>query len=94
MRLAWEGLRGYEVSTEGDSFFMAFEHAQDAILACAEVERRLASEQWAQDVRVRIGVPTGLASPRGGQYVSLAIHQAARIMAAAHGGAGASGAGG
>jgi predicted ATPase/class 3 adenylate cyclase len=88
LRLALSSHGGYEVSTEGDSFFIAFERAEDAILACFEAQQRLASEPWTGDVhvRVRIGVHTGLASPRRGQYVSLAVHQAARIMAAAQGG--------
>ena len=33
-----------------------------------------------------MGVHTGLASPRDQDYVSLAVHQAARVMAAGHGG--------
>jgi predicted ATPase/class 3 adenylate cyclase len=88
LRRTWRGNRGYEVSTEGDSFFVAFASARDAVLACAEAVRRLASEPWAGGARVRarVGVHTGLASPRGAGYVSLAVHQAARIMAAAHGG--------
>ena len=36
--------------------------------------------------RVRMGVHAGLASPRDGDYVALAVHQAARVSAAAHGG--------
>jgi predicted ATPase len=52
------------------------------------VQRALAAESWPDDVkvRVRIGIHTGLASPRGNEYVSLAVNQAARIMSAAHGG--------
>ena len=88
LRSSWQAHRGHEVSTEGDSFFVAFASARDAILACAEALQRLASEPWdpGARVRVRAGIHTGLASPREGRYVSLAVHQAARIMAAAHGG--------
>ncbi len=88
LRLAWNRHNGYEVSTEGDSFFVAFENAADAISACLEAVQRMEAETWGAGMRVRdrVGVHTGLASPREGRYVSLAVHQAARIMAAAHGG--------
>jgi predicted ATPase/class 3 adenylate cyclase len=88
LRHAWVSNGGYEVSTEGDSFFVAFERAAAAVLACGDVQRALAAESWPDDVkvRVRIGIHTGLASPRGNEYVSLAVNQAARIMSAAHGG--------
>jgi predicted ATPase/class 3 adenylate cyclase len=88
LRLSWNAHHGYEVSTEGDSFFVAFESASDAVRACAEVQHRLTSEPWPEsvEVRVRIGIHTGLASPHRDGYVALAVHQAARIMSAAHGG--------
>jgi len=38
------------------------------------------------DLRVRIGVHTGEATPAGDQYVGLAVHRAARICDAGHGG--------
>lgn len=84
----WAGHNGYEVSTEGDSFFVAFADADDAIRACAEGQRLLAAADWPQNgrVKVRMGAHTGLASPVGDDYVALAVHQAARVVAAAHGG--------
>jgi predicted ATPase/class 3 adenylate cyclase len=88
LRLAWSRRGGFEVSTEGDSFFVAFDRAEDAVLACGDVQKALAAERWPDlvHVRVRIGIHTGPASPRGDQYVALAVNQAARIMSAAHGG--------
>lgn len=87
LRQVWRAHDGYEVSTEGDSFFVAFSDADQAVSACAEAQRRLGSEPWPEDVqvRVRMGVHTGLASLHDGDYVSLAVHEAARLLSAAHG---------
>ena len=88
VRSTCAGHGGYVISIEGDSFFVAFGDADEAIRACAAVQRLIAAEPWPEgaQVRIRIGVHSGLASPRGDGYVSLAVHQAARVMAAAHGG--------
>jgi class 3 adenylate cyclase len=54
---------------------------------------RSASGRWpgtrgrtAPPVRVRIGIHTGQAAPVNGRYTGLAVHRAARICAAGHGG--------
>jgi predicted ATPase/class 3 adenylate cyclase len=88
LREVWANHRGREVSVEADSFFVAFAAASDAVAACASAQRSLAAEAWpgGVEVRVRIGLQTGLASPHGDDYVALAVHQAARVMAAGHGG--------
>lgn len=79
---------GCEVSTEGDSFFVAFDDVDDAVAASAQLQRDLAREPWPVDgeIRVRAGVHSGLAVPRNDNYISLAVHQAARIASTAHGG--------
>lgn len=80
---------GVEVDSEGDALFLAFVDATGALRATQEAQRLLAAEPWPDKVavRVRIGVHTGEAAPvTGGGYVSLVVHQAARIAAAAHGG--------
>src|SRR5919201_174493 len=48
----------------------------------------LAQAPWQNgfELRVRIGVHSGEASVEGGRYVGVAVHRAARICAAAHGG--------
>jgi predicted ATPase/class 3 adenylate cyclase len=88
LRRAWAGCGGYEAGTEGDSFFVAFGAAHQAIRACIDAQRFLAEESWPHDdaLRVRMGMHTGLASPQDGGYVALAVHKAARVMSAAHGG--------
>ena len=59
-----------------------------AVAACAHAQRDLAVEPWPDDavLRVRMGLHTGLASPRGDSYVAFAVHQAARVVSAGHGG--------
>ena len=85
---AWAAHRGTEVDREGDGSLVAFADARDALLACAAAQRALQAEPWPPGaaVRVRMGLHTGLASPRAGGYVALAVHRAARVAHAAHGG--------
>jgi YVTN family beta-propeller protein len=79
---------GHEVDTQGDSFFVAFRRAKDAIAAAVDMQRDLAAHDWPEDtdVRVRMGLHTG--EPRVGEqrYVGLGVHKAARVGAAGHGG--------
>ncbi len=88
LRDAWVSHNGYEVGTEGDSFFVAFPSAHDAVEACVAGQRGLEGEAWrgGTGLRVRMGIHTGLASPHDGNYVALSVHEAARVMSAAHGG--------
>jgi predicted ATPase/class 3 adenylate cyclase len=78
---------GHEVGTEGDSFFVVFPGASDAVAAAVAAQRALAAEDWgAMPVRVRMGLHTGDGRLGGDNYVGLDVHRAARIAAAAHGG--------
>ncbi len=88
LRHAWRSHDGHEVHTEGDSFFVAFTNPADAIAACAEGQRLLSAEPWPDDgvVRVRMGIHSGLASPRNGDYLAVAVNRAKRVSDAAHGG--------
>lgn len=88
LRGVWAAHRGHEVNTEGDAFFVAFPSADDAVAAAAAAQRALAAATWPHGARpqVRIGVHTGYAQPRHGDYVALAVNQAARVVGAAHGG--------
>lgn len=88
LRSAWNRYGGHEISTSGDSFFVAFADAGEAVRACAEAQRLLGEADWPLEgaVKVRMGVHSGLASPHGRDYVALAVHQAQRVMSAAHGG--------
>ncbi len=88
LREAFTAHGGYEVDTQGDSFFIAFASAREALLAAVEGQRGLLSHAWPDGVelKVRMGLHTGQAIASGGRYTGLAVHRAARIGAAAHGG--------
>jgi class 3 adenylate cyclase len=80
--------RGKEINTEGDSFFVAYRSAEDAVAAAAAAERALETHPWpdAPDLRVRIGIHSGEAAADGENYLGLSVHRAARVGAAGHGG--------
>ncbi|MDP9342731.1 MAG: adenylate/guanylate cyclase domain-containing protein [Actinomycetota bacterium] len=79
---------GVEVSTQGDSFFLAFRNPGGAIEAAVAVQRDLAAHDWSSGspVRVRMGVHTGEGVLGGDDYVGIDVNRAARIADAAHGG--------
>jgi predicted ATPase/class 3 adenylate cyclase len=82
---------GVEVSTEGDSFFVAFRSPVGAVRAAMAAQRGLAAHEWSHGgaVQVRMGLHTGegvLHGPRGDDYVGIDVNRAARIADAAHGG--------
>src|SRR6266536_485048 len=88
LREAFAAHGGEVVDTQGDSFFAAFRRAQDAVLAAAEAQRALAAHAWpaGSELRVRMGIHTGQVSFSGDRYLGVAVHRAARICAAGHGG--------
>ncbi len=88
LRAAFEAHAGAEQSTEGDSFFVIFQSASEAVRAAVESQRGLAETAWpgAVQVRVRIGLHTGEVTRIGEGYVGIDINRAARIAAAGHGG--------
>src|SRR5260221_8257014 len=88
LRAAWSEHAGIEIDTQGDSFFVVFARATDALAAAAQGQRALAAHQWPAggQVRVRMGVHTGVGTLANGHYVGLDVHRAARIAAAGHGG--------
>ncbi len=88
LRTAFQQGDGFEVDTQGNSFFVVFERAVDAVLAAVNAQRALFSAQWPEEaeVRVRMGLHTGEPQPTDEGYIGLDVHCAARIMSAAHGG--------
>ena len=76
---------GYVFSTAGDSFAVAFTTATDAIRAALDAQRELLSAPWPElvAIAVRMGLHTGQANERGGDYFGPAVNRAARLMAAA-----------
>jgi predicted ATPase/class 3 adenylate cyclase len=88
LRAAFDAHSGREVDTQGDSFFVAFTGPGQAVAAAAKAQQALADHAWPPPftVRVRMGVHTGEVSEANGSYVGVAVHRAARIAAAGHGG--------
>src|SRR5436305_2859685 len=88
MRAAFGRNGGQEVGTRGDALFVVFEQASAAVASAATAQLALAGYSWPDDceVRVRMGLHTGEAEVVDGDYVGVAVHAAARICSAAHGG--------
>ena len=88
LRAAFRAGGGRELGTEGDSFFVVFESAGDAVRCCVAAQRALASHDWPGGVavRVRMGLHSGEPARHEDGYIGMDVHRAARIAAAAHGG--------
>ena len=79
---------GYVVKMRGDGAHAAFANATNAVHAARDAQRALVAEDWgpAGELRVRMGIHTGPAEARDGDYYGSAVNRAARLMSAAHGG--------
>jgi predicted ATPase/class 3 adenylate cyclase len=88
LRAAFTAHEGYEVDTQGDSFFVVFPRATQAIAAAVAIQRALAAEAWPEGefVRVRIGLHTGEPIRTAAGYTGLDVIRGARIKEAGHGG--------
>jgi predicted ATPase/class 3 adenylate cyclase len=81
-------LNGHEVDTQGDSFFISFQRATQAVAAAVEIQRTMARHSWPGNaqVRLRIGLHTGEPLVADEGYIGMDVHRAARIAYAGHGG--------
>ncbi|ONI75801.1 hypothetical protein BWI15_08265 [Kribbella sp. ALI-6-A] len=88
LRAVWHRYGGAEQGTEGDSFFVVFASAAEAVRAVVDAQRGLAGHQWpgGERLRVRMGIHTGTPGISDGDYWGMDVHRAARVAAAAHGG--------
>jgi len=79
---------GTVFSTMGDGIAAAFASASAAVRAALEAQRLVEAEAWptATPIRVRMGLHTGDAELRDGDYFGTAVNRAARLMAVGHGG--------
>src|ERR1700751_185946 len=69
VRTVVESHDGYVFATTGDGFGVAFERASAAGAAALEMQETLVGEEWASRwLRVRMGVHTGEAVERDGDY--------------------------
>jgi DNA-binding NarL/FixJ family response regulator/class 3 adenylate cyclase len=79
---------GHEIGTQGDSLFVVFRRASEAVLGAVAAQRALARHSWPEgaELRVRMGLHTGEPTVSAEGYLGLAVHRVARICAAGHGG--------
>jgi predicted ATPase/class 3 adenylate cyclase len=79
---------GTVFSTMGDGIAAAFPSANAALRAAIAAQERLAGEDWptAERVRVRMGLHSGEAEERDGDFFGTAVNRAARLTAIGHGG--------
>ena len=80
--------RGHIFTATGDGFGAAFASAPEAVAAAVDAQRSLGSESWPGDVavRVRMGLHSGTATERNGNYFGGAVNRAARITVIGRGG--------
>ncbi|MBI4023061.1 PH domain-containing protein [Candidatus Berkelbacteria bacterium] len=78
---------GVVFKTMGDSVCAAFETPAAAVTAAVELQRRVQKIRWSvldpalPPIRVRVGVHSGAATVRGGDYLGPAVNRTARIAA-------------
>jgi predicted ATPase/class 3 adenylate cyclase len=87
LREAVEAHGGYVVKTTGDGVHAAFATAADAIATAIAGQLALRDEDWdpIEPLRVRMGVHTGVAELRDGDYYGGTLNRAARLMSIAYG---------
>jgi alpha-glucoside transport system substrate-binding protein len=87
LRECFEAYGGREVDTQGDSFFVAFARAGDAVASAIDAQHALQRQAWPDgvQVRVRMGLHSGEPRAAGERYVGLGVHKAARVGAVGHG---------
>jgi len=80
---------GTVFKTVGDAFCVAFATPHQALGAALAAQRALAAAAWDPAIgalRVRMGLHTGAAEERDGDYFGPAVNRVARLMSAGHGG--------
>jgi predicted ATPase/class 3 adenylate cyclase len=85
-RLAAHG--GFCFSSAGDGLGAAFNTPHDALAAALEAQLELTAHPWPDDavVTVRMGLHTGDAEERDGDYFGHEVNKSARVMSVGHGG--------
>jgi CheY-like chemotaxis protein len=79
---------GREIECRADESFSVFDSPADAVAAALQAQRDLLALRWPEgaEVKVRMGLHTGIAIDSGQGFVGLDVHRAARISAVGHGG--------
>jgi predicted ATPase len=79
---------GVVFAAGGDGFAAAFMSAPAAVAAAVGVQLAINGEPWPAEavIRIRIGIHTGMAEARAGNYFGSAVNRTARIASAAQAG--------
>jgi predicted ATPase/class 3 adenylate cyclase len=82
------GHGGVVFSTMGDGLAAAFQTASAAVSGAADAQKLICQESWqtVRPLKVRMGLHTGEAELREGDYFGTAVNRAARLAAVGHGG--------
>jgi predicted ATPase/class 3 adenylate cyclase len=88
LRNVIEAYDGHVFATGGDGLAAAFTRTGEAVAAAVEAQHQLSTEAWSEEVpiRVRMGLNTGEAEERDGDYFGPTLNRAARLMTIGHGG--------
>ncbi|HEY5983212.1 MAG TPA: adenylate/guanylate cyclase domain-containing protein [Anaerolineales bacterium] len=90
LRSAIESNGGRVIKTTGDGFHAVFESGHGSVAAALQAQQSLAQAKWEEihprGLRVRIGLHTGEAEARAGDFYGPSLNRAARLMAVGHGG--------
>ena len=73
---------------EGDSRFAVFQYAPGAATAAASIQQAFITESWPTDepLKIRMGLHTGHADLREGDYYGSAVNRCARVRSLGYGG--------
>jgi predicted ATPase/class 3 adenylate cyclase len=87
LRGAVQNNGGHVVKLTGDGVHAAFATAEAAVAAAVDGQLALRDEEWTKTgpLLVRMGLHTGTAELRGGDYYGSAVNRAARLMSVGHG---------
>ncbi|MGB3715820.1 MAG: LuxR C-terminal-related transcriptional regulator [Candidatus Promineifilaceae bacterium] len=80
---------GLVVKTTGDGVLAVFATAPEAVAAAVTAQRQLLAQAWDESIgqlRVRMGMHSGTAELRDGDYYGPTVNRAARIQDVGHGG--------
>ena len=89
LRQAIEEQGGYVFKTAGDAFYGAFQTAPAALAAALAAQRGLAAAEWPEGMpalQARMGLHSGAADEREGDYFGPALNRVARLMSVGQGG--------
>jgi predicted ATPase/class 3 adenylate cyclase len=90
VRHAIESQAGRIIKNTGDGFHAVFDTGVNGVKAALAAQRALFSTNWDEikphSLRVRMGLHTGEAQERSGDFYGPALNRAARLMSVAHGG--------